>query len=473
MFAHNRWLVLIAMTGSLAMVLVDQTVVAVALPTIGSDLHLSPIGQQWIVNAYLLAMAAFVAIGGRLGDKFGGVVLFRAGIVIFFLASIGCGFAPTNAWGEAWMITFRALQGIGAALMMPVSAAIVLSVFDKSSAGRAMAVYTGIGQIFLALGPLIGGFLTEFVTWRAVFWLNIPLGIASLVLVAVSKPPNHPDRTIPISIRNAILLVVGIATTILALQQGASWGWTSGATLAAAAVGIASCTLFAMRSLHFKPPLIDLRLLADKELSTDLFIAFVLRFAILGVALYFSMYLQDVLGMGATRAGLALLPMAAAQLVGSQVGGWAYDKKGLRPPVLIGLGLCIVGMGYWAFALTLLDYSLIVPALVVCGFAFGLTVPAPGTDALAHEADVNRNQASGLLLTVRQIGGTLGVAMMGAVILSADPLATRSPDHQASADATSIGFAAAACVFLVAWIAAWWLLPNTKAAGTGRTGRPQ
>ena len=154
---RNSWLVLCAMTGSLSMIMLDQTVVSVALPTMSRELPLSPTGQQWVVNAYVLALAALVALGGKLGDRFGGVTTFRLGVTVFFVASLGCGFAPHGPLGEPWIIAFRVLQGAGAALMTPASATIVTNAFPAATRGRAMAVYAGISQVFLAVGPLIGG----------------------------------------------------------------------------------------------------------------------------------------------------------------------------------------------------------------------------------------------------------------------------------------------------------------------------
>jgi len=462
----NRWLVLAAMTGSLSMVLLDQTVVSVALPTIASDLHLGPTQQQWIINAYLLTLSALVALCSRLGDKFGGVTLFRLGVIVFFLGSAGCGLAPDTDMGGAWIIGFRLVQGAGAAMMMPVSAAIVLSVFDKSESGRAMAIYGGIGQLFLALGPLVGGFLTEYVSWRAVFWLNIPVGAVVLFLVFVAKPPDRQAPDTYISLRNAAFLVFGIATTVFALQQGAHWGWLSASTLIAIAAGLASCAAFVVLSLRVRRPLVNLRLLGDIGFASDLFIAFFVRFSLLSVSLYFAMYLQDVLGLPASRAGLLMLPMVVPQIIGSQVSGWAYDWLGVRTPTLTGLALCICGLAWWSFALTTRQYHLLIPAMILSGFAFGLTLSAPGTDALAREPGELRNQASGMLLTFRQVGGALGVAIIGAIILHLSPQATRAPDPQTSADAISAGFAALAVVAVVVAILSFLLLPRTG----GRTG---
>jgi MFS family permease len=184
----RRWLVLVAMTGSLSMIMLDQTVVSVALPSMARELPLTPHGQQWVVNAYVLALAALVALGGRAADLLGRVRAFQIGVTLFFLASAGC----AVAWDTTSIIGFRALQGAGAALMVPVSATIVLAVFPEGERGRVMAIYAGISQVFLALGPLVGGLLTEYVTWRAVFLLNVPVGLATLALVAVAKIENRP-----------------------------------------------------------------------------------------------------------------------------------------------------------------------------------------------------------------------------------------------------------------------------------------
>ena len=233
----RRWLVLVAMTGSLSMIMLDQTVVSVALPSMARELPLTPHGQQWVVNAYVLALAALVALGGRAADLLGRVRAFQIGVTLFFLASAGC----AVAWDTTSIIGFRALQGAGAALMMPVSATIVLAVFPEGERGRVMAIYAGISQVFLALGPLVGGLLTEYVTWRAVFLLNVPVGLATLALVAVAKIENRPGAGARIAVRDAALVVPGLALVTLGVQQLASWGPIS-LVLLAAGVGLVACS---------------------------------------------------------------------------------------------------------------------------------------------------------------------------------------------------------------------------------------
>ena len=198
--AANRWLVLVAMTGSLSMIMLDQTVVTVALPSITRDLPLSPSGQQWVVNAYVLAIAAVVAFGGRAADRLGPATCFRVGVLMFFAASVACALAPHGPAGQPWLLTARAVQGVGAALMIPVSGSLVMNAFPAAQAGTAMGLYAGISQIFLAFGPLIGGVLTAAVSWRAVFWVNVPVGLAALAMVHLARPDDHRTSTARVSL---------------------------------------------------------------------------------------------------------------------------------------------------------------------------------------------------------------------------------------------------------------------------------
>jgi MFS family permease len=186
----RRWLTLIAMTGSLSMVLLDETVVGVALPTIQRDLDLSPAGLQWVVNAYLLVLAVLVAAGGRLSDMFNRVHVFLAGVAVFVGASALTGLADS----ELWLLTGRAVQGVGAALMVPPTAAIVTGAFHVDERGRAMGLYAGVSMIFLSLGPLIGGFLTDYLSWRWVFFVNLPLGVATVLLTLRAGPDGRVER---------------------------------------------------------------------------------------------------------------------------------------------------------------------------------------------------------------------------------------------------------------------------------------
>ncbi|RBY82046.1 MFS transporter [Geodermatophilus sp. TF02-6] len=462
----NKWLVLVAMTGSLSMVVLDQTVVTVALPSMSRELPLSATGEQWVVNAYVLALATLVAFGGRLGDLFGGVRIFQLGVLLFFLASAGCGLAPRGDLGEPWLIACRALQGAGAALMTPVSAVIVIAAFGVAERGRAMAVYAGIGQVFLAVGPLVGGILTQTVSWRAVFWLNVPVGLAALVVVHVARPENV-RRSGSIAPGSVLLLIGGLGATVLAVQQASRWSWTSPITLAVLAAGLVLTAVFVRTQAVVPDPLVDVRLLRRRPFLGDVAVSGLVQFGLLAVVLYGSLYLQDLLRFRPVRTGLAVLALILPITVAAQIGGSWYDRSGVRPPVLTGLVFSVVGLLAWTAALPRLTYWLQVPGMVLTGLGLGLTISPTTTDSLGRVAPVERAQASGLLQTVRQLGGTLGVAVIGAVVLGLERAGTRSPSPHRAADAIAVGFAASAVAFAVAVLVGYGLLSRERVTQTG------
>lgn len=457
----KRWLILIAMTGSLSMVMLDQTVVTVALPSIGKELGMSAAGQQWVVNAYVLAMAALVAVGGKLGDRLGGTTMFRIGVITFFVASAACGLAPAHHWGPAWLIASRVVQGAGAALMMPVSAAIVINAFAPRERGRAMAVYAGISQVFLAVGPLLGGVLTQLVSWRAVFWLNVPVGLAALILVHVARPDNVTDPTAEIRPGPVVLLVVGIGTLVLGLQQTSVWGWTSPATLLCLAVGVVATTGLVVTQLRSRRPLVALRLFGSRAFAGPVLVLGLVQFGLLPLILFNSLYLQDLLGFTPVTTGLAVLPFILPLTLAAQIGGRWYDRAGVRPPVLTGLLIAAVGVAAWTASLPSISYPVQIPGMIITGFGLGLVFSPTNTEALGRVTGTERSQASGLVQTVRQLGGTVGVAVLTAVVLGVVAQGSRADAHTA-AHAITIGYAAATAVFVLALVCAGVLLDRQR-----------
>ncbi|TCK27565.1 MFS transporter [Pseudonocardia endophytica] len=448
----RRWLVLVAMTGSLSMIMLDQTVVSVALPTMARELPLTPHGQQWVVNAYVLALAALVALGGRAADLLGRPRAFRIGVSLFFLASAGCAFA----WDGTSIVVFRALQGAGAALMMPVSATIVMAAFPAHERGRVMAIYAGISQVFLALGPLVGGLLTEYVTWRAVFLLNVPVGLATLALVAVARVENRPVTGARISVPDVAMVVPGLALLTLGVQQLAGWGRVA---LVPLAVGLGLSVWFVVRQLRSADPLIHMRLFADRGFTGDAVVMGLVQFGLLGIVLYSSIYLQELLGFGPMAAGLAALPLILPLTLAAQVGGRWFDRSGVRSPVLTGMIVCTVGVVAWLAALPALSYVLQLPGMLLVGVGLGLTLSPTNTDALGRVSDDERSQASGVVQTVRQVGGTLGVAVIGGVVLGVGPAL---PGRTGTAEAIASGFGVAAVAFGLAALAGAVLLSTAS-----------
>ncbi|MYU04845.1 DHA2 family efflux MFS transporter permease subunit [Streptomyces sp. SID8366] len=461
--SRAAWTVLIAMTGGLAMIMLDQTVVTVALPTMTRDLPLSAGGQQWVVNSYVLAMAATVALGGKLGSKLGPVTTFRVGIWIFFLTSALCGLAPAGSIGQGWLIGARVAQGCGAALMMPVSASIVIAAFPSDMRGRAMGVYSGISQLFLALGPLLGGTLTEWVSWRAVFWLNVPVGVAALVLIRRARPANPRQPALSVSVPHALLLMAAVGTTVYALQQSSSWSWGSARTLSVLATGVVLSGVFVMTQLRSRDPLVKLRLLRHRGFNGNVVVLFATQFSMIGLVLYSSLYAQNLLGYGPVRAGFASLSFIVPLMVAAQISGRWYDRSGPRAPLLTGLALAAAGTLVWALTLTRIDYWANVPGSVMVGFGLGLVFSPVNTDALSRVPSADRPQASGIIQTVRQLGGTLGVAVIGTVVLDQLNRVVSPADrlHHA-AEAMRGGYLTAAAVFGAGLLAGAFLLAKGK-----------
>src|ERR1700733_10742441 len=239
---RSRNLVLAAMIFAVSMTFIDQTIVSIAAPKIQRELGLSATGVQWAINAYLLSLAALFAFGGRLADTVGHRKMVTLGVVVFAGASAFCGLTPKGSVAEGWIVAFRVVQGAGGAIMFPAALAIVVQTFDLHQRGRALALFFGIAGGLTAIGPLLGGVLTQW-TWRAIFWVNIPVAVVALVLIAISKPvtAHRPAR---MDYRGLALIASGVALSVFGFQQSAVWGWGNPATGASIAVGALLLVVF-------------------------------------------------------------------------------------------------------------------------------------------------------------------------------------------------------------------------------------
>jgi EmrB/QacA subfamily drug resistance transporter len=463
---RQSWLALAAMTGGLSMIMLDQTVVSVALPTMTRDLGMTGASAQWVVNAYVLALAAVVALGGKLGTKFGPVTTFGVGVATFLTASAACGLAPNSTA----MIIARVVQGAGAALMMPVSASIVMAAFPDAVRGRAMGIYVGVSQIFLALGPLIGGTLTEWWDWRAVFWINVPVGLAALLLVRKAAPANPKQGALHVSAVQTVLLTGGIAATVYALQESSQWHWLSTRTLTVLGVGVLALVVFGGQQLRDRDPLVDLRLFTRRAFVGDSIVLFATQFGMLAMTLYASLYAQNLLGYSPITAGLSALALIVPLMIGAQISGRWYDRHGARGPLLTGMSLATIGTIAWALTLPDISYDSKVPGMALVGLGLGLVFSSINTDALSRVRPDQRPQASGIVQTLRQLGGTLGVAVIGSVILAHEDVHIASADRMSDvAHAMMYGFWVAAGVFALGLIAGALLLPRCPEPPTSTT----
>lgn len=412
----NSKLILAAMIFAVAMMFIDQTIVAIAVPTIQEDLSLTATGVQWIVNGYLLSLSALFAFGGRLADVAGHRRMLVIGVVVFATASALCGATPTGSLDEAWLITFRVIQGAGAALMFPAALAIVLGAFPVSQRGRSMAIFFAITGGLTAVGPLAGGFLTEW-TWRAIFWVNIPVAIIALFLTWKAKPENvrHPA---PIDYRGTVLITGGMGLLVLGLQQASVWGWGSATTWVCIAAGLAILAAFVVYELRVENPLLRLEVFRSRAFTVDNIILFLLMIPFVPLFFFASMYAQISLGESASETGLYLLIFFAGFATASQWGGRILDKVGARPSIVLGCAVAAVGFYLWGNSLTDLSVSDQWIYIVIAGAGVGLVLSPANTDALNRVPASRYGEATGITQTVRNFGASIGLAILGTVLIN-------------------------------------------------------
>jgi EmrB/QacA subfamily drug resistance transporter len=411
----NKKLVLAAMIFAVSMTFIDMTIVAIAVPSLQNDLSLSSTGVQWIVNGYLLSLSALFALGGRLADILGHRRMVVLGVIVFATASALCGATPTGSLDEAWIVTFRVIQGAGAAIMFPAALAIVLAAFPVSERGRAMAIFFGIAGGLTAIGPLAGGYLVE-ITWRAIFWVNVPVAIIALILTAMSKPSNekHPA---PLDYRGAVLVSGGMALAVLGLQQSSVWGWGSATTWLCIAAGALLLVAFVLYELRIENPLIQVRTFADRAFAVDNAILFLLMIPFIPMFFFASMYAQISLGESASETGQYLMIFFGGFVVASQYGGRILDRVGARPAIVLGCAVAAVGFYLWGNSMTELSVGDQWYYIVIAGAGCGLVLSPANTDALNRVPASRYGEATGITQTVRNFGSSIGMAVLGTILI--------------------------------------------------------
>jgi EmrB/QacA subfamily drug resistance transporter len=413
--AKNSKLILAAMIFAVAMTFIDQTIVAIAIPTLQKDIHLSTTGVQWIINGYLLALSALFAFGGRLADIAGHRRMVMIGVIVFAVASALCGATPTGSGAEAWIITFRIVQGAGAAIMFPAALAIVLDAFPVRERGRAMAIFFAIAGGLTSVGPIAGGYLTEW-TWRAIFWVNVPVAIVALLLTWKAKPEEnkHPAK---LDYRGTVLVSGGMGLLVLGLQQSAIWGWGDVKTWASIAIGVAVLAVFVSYQLRIENPLLRLRIFENRAFAVDSAILFLLMIPFVPLFFFASEYAQISLGESASETGLYLLIFFAGFATASQWGGKMLDRVGARRPVVLGCAVAAVGFYLWGESLDDLSVGDQWYYIVIAGAGVGLILSPANTDALNRVPRSRYGEATGITQTVRNFGSSLGLAVLGSVLI--------------------------------------------------------
>jgi len=397
---NRRWWTLAAMCFALFMIMLDNTVVNVALPSIQRDLHANLSALEWTINAYTLSFAVLLVTGGRLGDIFGRRRMFLAGVVIFALSSAGIGVAPT----DTALVLGRAVQGIGAALMMPATLSIISNAFPPHERGK-------------AIGPVLGGFLTESVSWRAIFFLNLPVA-AGAVAVTLFAAHESRDETVArrIDFPGVLTLTAGLTALVLALVEGNQWGWGSArivALLAAAVVGLVAFVLIERRT---ETPMVDFSFFRSRTFLGANVVAFIVSFAMLAMFFFVALYMQNILGYSPLQAGVRFLPSTLMVMAIGPVAGRLTDKVGPRPLMVLGLLTVAASLLWQSFLQVDSGFGFLLPGFVAMGAGIALVMSPMSTAAMNSVDQAKAGVASGVLSMSRMVGGTFGVAALGALV---------------------------------------------------------
>ena len=410
----RNW-VLAAMIFAVSMTFIDQTIVSIAVPNIQRELGLSSTGVQWVVNGYLISLAALFALGGRLSDIFGHTKMCVIGVIVFVVASAMCGLTPKGSGAEAWIVTFRVVQGAGGALMFPAALAIVVNTFPLRDRGKALALFFGIAGGLTAIGPLLGGYLTEW-TWRAIFWVNIPVALIALALIAVSKPKTQFQRA-PIDYRGAVLIAAGIGLSIFGLQQSVPWGWSNPWTWICIIAGLVIIGVFVLVEARTESPLIKVDIFRIRPFAMENLVLLIAMMAFIPVFFFASEYAQIALHDSASKAGIFLLYFFIGFVIAAQIGGRILDREGAKRAVVLGCAIAAVGFGLWASKVTTLSFSKQEIWIIVAGFGMGMMLGPANTDAVNRAGNLSYGEATGITQTIRNFGASLGLAALGTILL--------------------------------------------------------
>jgi len=411
----RRALILAICCTSLFIVGLDTTIVNVALPSIGRELHAGVSGLQWVIDAYILVMASLLMLSGSTADRLGRRRTFQAGLAVFAVASLLCSLAP----GLGWLVAFRMLQGVGGSMLNPVALSIVTNVFiERRERARAIGVWGAVFGLSMALGPIAGGALVETVGWRGIFWVNVPVGVAAIILTALYVPESRAARARrPDPVGQALVIAV-LSSLVFALIEGPGRGWTAPGILACFSIAVTGLVGLIGYERRRAEPLIDLRFFRSAPFSGAVALAICAFAALGGFLLVNTLYLQDVRGYSPLLAGLYVLPMAVMSAIFPPVSGMLVGRFGTRPPLLIAgifltaSGLLLTGLANDTSA------AMLVGAYVVFGIGFGFVNPPVTNSTVSGMPRSQAGVAAGITSTSRQIGSSLGVAVIGSATIS-------------------------------------------------------
>ncbi len=421
MTTRRRNLTLLTVALATFMTYLDNNIVNVAIPDIRVSLHLGAAGLEWVVSAYVLVFAGLLLVGGRMADAFGRRRLLVLGLLVFTSSSLAAGLAGS----ATELIAARAVQGLGAAMVTPTTLAIIAVTYpDTKERARAVAIWSAIGALALAVGPLLGGVLSQHASWSWIFFVNVPVGAVTTALARTVVTESTAEETRSLDLPGLSLSAAGLTALTWALIEGGSRGWTSAPILVAFALAVGGLTAFAAVEARSAEPMVDVALFRDRVFSGGIVALMLWAFGLFGIYFFTSLYLQDVLRFSPTEAGLAFVPLAASLIVGAGVSESLATRYGAYR--VVGGALLAMGAGTASVALLGANAHLadLMPSFVVIGLAAGLTTPLTSSVLSAMPAQ-RAGVASGVFNASRELAGLLGITVIGAII------AIRAPGSQA------------------------------------------
>lgn len=414
---RNPWAILVVLCFGFFMILLDTTIVNIAIPSIIDSLGATLDQILWVLNAYILVYAVLLITAGRLGDIYGQRNLFAIGLIVFTLASAACGFAQS----PGQLIAARVVQGVGGALLTPQSLAILTTIFPPDKRGAAFGIWGGVAGLAAVTGPTLGGFLVTYLNWRWIFFVNLPIGIAVLVATFVIVPDLRPGRRHRLDLAGVALASLGLFGIVYGLIEGQpkSWGSVIGPVTIweLVAAGVLLLAAFVVWERYQAEPLVPLSLFSNRNFSLMNLVSGAMAFGMLGLFLPFVIYLQSVLGMTALQAGLAIVPMSLVSMPMAPFAGRLADRIGGKYILMLGLALFAAGNALiiWVSATTS-TWSDFLPAFLIAGAGLGMIFAPMTTVAMRNIQPQVAGAASGVLNTTRQLGGVVGSAAVGALL---------------------------------------------------------
>jgi EmrB/QacA subfamily drug resistance transporter len=399
-------------------------VINVAIPTIQRDLHLSVTGLEWIVSSYLLVLAGLLLVGGRLADVYGRRRVFLTGLAIFTLSSLTAGLSGSGAV----LIGARAVQGLGAALLMPATLAIIGHAFtDVRERTAAIGIWSAVGALGLALGPVVGGLISQHIHWGWIFLINVPIGVVTLAIAIPSVAESRADlESRRLDVPGLITSAVALTSLTYALIEGHDRGWTSGQILGAFGLAAAATAVFLTIESRVRQPMVQTAVFRARELSGGTAVMMIWAFGVLGIYFFTSLYLQGILGFSPTKAGLAFVPMALFVVLASTVAARVTSLIGGHRTVAAGVLLMVVGLLLFARLGAGASFAALIPGFAVFGIGIGLMNVPLTTAVLDGLPAEHAGIASALLNNSREVAGLLGITVIGAVLRAQQGISLRA-----------------------------------------------